>query len=97
MADLIYNLYSMASVGNIFLILVLLYIFVQDYRKVPSRFSLGLVVFAMILLLNVVFSCSPILNFLIGQSHICIYNTYHAIAAIAEFFALLVLIYLVSR
>jgi hypothetical protein len=92
---MIYGLYVLTTIGNILLLLFLLYLFIQDYRKVKSTFTLGLVLFAVILLFNAVFSC-PIFFAAVGE-HRCVYEPYHAAASTFEFFALIIFTYIVTR
>jgi|Deesub1362A_J573_1020465.scaffolds.fasta_scaffold00109_67 hypothetical protein len=92
---MLYEIYLLTTLGNIFLLLFLFYIFVQDYRKVASTFTLGLVLFAGILLFNAIFSC-PIFFAAVGP-HTCAYEPYHALASTFEFFALIILTYIVTR
>ena len=48
---------ALVSLGNIVLLIALLYVYAGSYRKVKSRFALGLIMFASLLLLqNILFS-----------------------------------------
>ena len=48
---------TLVSVGNIVLLLLLLYVYWGNYRKIKSDFTLGLIMFAALLLLqNLLFS-----------------------------------------
>lgn len=106
MVDILYSIYVMATMGNIFLLLVLLYIFAQDYRKVRSQFTLGLVLFASLLMLNALLSCPITSIILVGGSccaapgfvscavHDVSVNTY---AAVLEFIGLLVFTYFITK
>ena len=48
---------SLVSVGNIVLLILLLYVYWGNYRKIKSDFTLGLIMFAALLLLqNILFS-----------------------------------------
>ncbi len=96
MAELLYNAYFMATFGNIFLLLVLLYLFIQDYRKVKSKFTLGLVLFASMLLLNAIVSC-PVTSIFYKGSLCCVDVTLHVWAAILEFIGLVVFTYLIIK
>lgn len=82
---------------NVVLILTLLYVFLQTYRKVRSEFTLGLIVFALVLLVQITFSCPPLTNLFFGGSLVCENIFYHSIAATFEFFALVILLYLMTR
>lgn len=48
---------TLVSLGNILLLIALLYVYWGSYRKIKSRFTLGLMMFAGLLLLqNILFS-----------------------------------------
>lgn len=87
------GLYTGITVANIILILILLYYFYQSYKEVRSRFTLGLVIFAGVLLVNAVFLC-PVFFSLFTPEHACPYTPYYTIAGGFQFAALLILIYL---
>ncbi len=93
---MIYEVYAATSVGNIILLVALLYVFAKSYREVQSHFTLGLIVFSLILLLDAVFSC-PLLYSLLGNVQQCPVETFHAIASSFEFLGLGVLLYVVSK
>lgn len=96
MADLLYSAYVTATVGNIFLLIILLYIFIQDYRDVKSKFTGALVLFAALLLLDAILSCPITSLFYLGSS--CLTDiTLHAFASIVEFIALLILTYTLRK
>lgn len=100
MGDIFYSIYVTATLGNIFLLLVLLYIFAQDYRKVKSQFTMGLVLFASLLLLNALLSCPITSIILVGQT-CCTVGAHNvsvnAYAAVLEFIGLLVFTYLITK
>jgi Gpi18-like mannosyltransferase len=90
------GIYTGITLANIALILILLYYFYQTYKEVKSKFALGLVVFAIVLLVNAVFMCPLFQAMFIGE-HACPYTPYYTIAGGFEFVALLILIYLVRK
>lgn len=48
---------TLVSIGNIVLLILLLYVYWNNYRKIKSSFTLGLIMFAGLLLLqNILFS-----------------------------------------
>ncbi len=55
------NIQLVITLGNVVLLLGLLYIYLQNYRKLKSRFSLGLMMFAVVLLLQALTS-TPIIH-----------------------------------
>lgn len=84
------------TIANIILLAVILYYFYQTYREVKSKFALGLVFFAAILLVNGFF-IFPMFYELFSPSHTCPYEPYYTIAGGLEFVALLILLYLVRE
>ncbi len=88
--------YLHAGIGvlNLILIFVILYYFYQAYREVRSKFALGLVLFAVVLLINGFF-LFPMFYELVSPSHTCPYDPYYTIAGGFELIALLILLKLV--
>lgn len=80
---------------NILLIFLILYYFYQTYREVKSKFALGLVLFAFVLLINGFF-IFPMFYELFTTSHTCPYDPYYTIAGGLELIALLILLKLVK-
>ena len=66
----------------------------QAYRDVRSRFALGLILFAVVLLINGVF-LFPMFYELFSPTHTCPYDPYYTIAGGFELIALLILLNLV--
>ncbi len=93
MLDLVY---SIATVGSIILLLILIYIFLKNYLKLRSNFTLGLLLFSVILLFNAIVTCPVFYTFVSPLLDIPITSFYIA-AAIFEFAALLVLTFLVIK
>ena len=92
-----HQIYIAVTIGNIILLLVLIYLFWQSYRNVKSEFALGLVIFGVILLIDAILSC-PIFYPLFGRSvGPCPVEIFYAAAAVFEFIALGVLLYLVRK
>jgi len=84
------------SLVNIILILILIWFFYKSYREVRSRFSLGLMIFGMVLLLDAIFRC-PLFYLIFTPSSQCPYSDFYRAAAGFEFIALLTLLYLVRE
>ena len=58
------------GIANICLLLVLIYIYMKNYRQLKSKFTMGLLIFASLLLLqNVVSTGVLILNLIMGMTH----------------------------
>jgi hypothetical protein len=81
---------------NIILILILIYYFYQSYIEVGSRFTLGLLIFSVVFLVNAIFRCPVFISFFTDADS-CPYTLYYTVAAGFEFVALLTLIYLVRE
>jgi hypothetical protein len=58
------------GIANICLLIALLYIYMKNYRHLKSKFTMGLLVFASLLLLqNVVSTGVLVLNIVLGMGH----------------------------
>ncbi len=88
------QIYSISTVGSIILLLVLIYIFLQNYLKLRSNFTLGLLLFSVILLFNAIATC-PIFYTLISPIFDVSVIHFYIAASVFEFIALLVLTFLV--
>jgi hypothetical protein len=91
------SLYTGLTLANIFLVLILLYYFYQSYKEVRSRFTLGLMIFALVFLVNALLRCPVFYSLLTSKMPSCPYSPYYTAAAGFEFVALLILIYLVRK
>ncbi|WP_457555674.1 hypothetical protein [Candidatus Pyrohabitans sp.] len=89
-------LYSVSNFINMVLLLILAYLYLQDYRKVRSTFTLGLVIFAVVLFINALLSC-PSIFYLLSGYDVCPYEPFHALASAVETVALVVLLYISTR
>lgn len=90
------SVYTALTLANIILILVLLFLFYQSYREVRSKFTLGLMIFAVVLLVNAVFQCPVFYTLFIHEKN-CPFTPYYTVASGFQFIALLILIYLVRE
>jgi len=58
------------GIANICLLIALIYVYMKNYRQLKSKFTMGLLVFASLLLLqNVVSTGVLVLNILLGTGH----------------------------
>lgn len=89
-------LHAVITIANIILLALLVYYFYQSYKDVKSKFALGLVLFALVLLLNGFFIL-PMFYELFTPSHSCPYDPYYTAAGVFEFLALLILLYLIRE
>jgi hypothetical protein len=90
------TLHTVFTLANIGLILILLFYFYKSYRQIRSRFTLGLMIFAIVFLVNAIFRC-PLFQLLFITGQNCPYTPYYTIASGFEFVALLILLYLVRE
>jgi hypothetical protein len=89
-------LHAVIALGNVILLVIILYFFYMTYREYKSKFALGLLLFGIVFLLNGFFTL-PMVYELFTVSHICPYDPYYTIAGGLEFIALLILIYLIRE
>lgn len=84
------------GLANILLLTVILYYFYQSYREVHSKFALGLVFFAAVLLLNGFF-IFPMFLEMLAPAHACPYEPFYTIAGGFELLALTILLVIVRE
>ncbi|NOZ58134.1 MAG: hypothetical protein GXO66_00925 [Euryarchaeota archaeon] len=89
-------IYTVSNFLNMVLLIILIYLYLQDYRKVRSTFTLGLVIFAVVLFINALLSC-PSIFYLFSGYDVCPFEPYHALASAFETVALVVLLYISTR
>ena len=89
------QIYTLVTVLNILLLLILAVIFARSYLKLRAPFNLGLLIFAVILLFQSLLAC-PLSHFPYGVCS-CGNFPFSTYAAIFEFIALALLLYLVTR
>jgi membrane protease YdiL (CAAX protease family) len=78
---------QLVGIGNIILLLGLLYFYIKSYREIKIGFTLGLILFVLLLMLQSVFSLiSPI-----PGNNLSI-NTHEFIGSVIEFIALTILL-----
>ncbi len=80
------------SMASIFLLISILRIYVNDYKQIKARFTLGLIVFLSALLLQTIFSL-PVLHSLFGFSAAGL-GPFSVIMNALEMFAIAVFLYL---
>lgn len=94
--DMAGQLYTIFTIINIILVIILLYYFLGVYRDIKSKFALGLVLFSLIFLVNALLRC-PIFYTLFSTGQSCPYSPYYTAASGFEFLALLTLVYVVRK
>jgi hypothetical protein len=78
---------QLVGIGNIFLLLGLLYFYIKSYSEIKIGFTLGLIIFVLLLMLQSVFSIiSPI-----PGNNLSI-NTHVFIGGVIEFLAITILL-----
>ena len=78
---------QIVGIGNIILVIGLLYYYIKSYREIKIGFTLGLILFVLLLMLQSVFSLiSPI-----PGNNLSI-NTHEFIGSVIEFIALTILL-----
>gem|GEM_PF-757375 len=90
--ELFYTVKSVFSTLNIALVIILLAIFIDVYRKTKAKFALGLMIFSLILLLYTV-SSNPFMQMLFGFRAIGL-GPFAMLPDIFAFIALLTLLYI---
>ena len=90
--ELYYTLGTVMSALNLTLLIFLLATYVSIYRKTKSPFTIGLIVFSVVFLLNVLAS-SPIIHYIFGFRAIGL-GPFALLPDIFTFAALIVLLYL---
>ena len=87
------NLQAIITLGNVILLLCLLFIYAKSYNQIKSKFALGLIAFVILLLVQA-FTSIPFVHLLWG------FHSIHALGLLTilsdwfEFVALLILLYI---
>ena len=92
----IMNVKTVITTANVVLLVLLMAIYVRSYARIKSKFTLGLMIFASLLLLQAVTS-TPCIHAAACGRRMCVLGPLDVIPDILEFMALLVLIYLSSE
>jgi len=97
MYDLVFimNIKTVITAANVLLLVLLLAIYVRSYAKIKSKFTLGLMIFASLLLLQAAI-LTPCIAAACGR-RMCILGPLDVIPDILKFMALLVLVSLSSE
>ncbi|RZB28706.1 MAG: hypothetical protein AEth_01966 [Candidatus Argoarchaeum ethanivorans] len=93
---LIMNIKTIITTANVVLLVLLLAIYIRSYAQIKSKFTLGLMIFVFILLLQAVTS-TPCMHAAACGRRMCVLGPLDVIPDILEFMALLVLLYLSSE
>ncbi|PPA79625.1 MAG: hypothetical protein C00003105_02084 [ANME-2 cluster archaeon HR1] len=90
------NVKMIINTANIVLLLLLLAIYIRSYFKIKSKFTLGLMIFAFLLLMQEV-TLRPCMSSAMCEHRIYVIGPFDMVPDIIGFFALLVLMYLSSE
>ena len=93
---LIMNIKTIITTANVVLLVLLLAIYIRSYAQIKSKFTLGLMIFVFILLLQAVTS-TPCMHAAACGRRMCVLGPLDVIPDILEFMALLMLLYLSSE
>ena len=93
---LIMNIKTIITTANVVLLVLLLAIYIRSYAQIKSKFTLGLMIFAFLLLLQAVIS-TPCIHSATRGYRMCLIGPLDVIPDLLEFIALMVLIYLSSE
>ena len=87
------NIQAVITLGNVILLLCLLYIYARNYEQIKSKFALGLIVFIIFLLVQAITS-NPLVHLLWGFRHLHALGLLQIVSAWFEFVALAILLYI---
>jgi len=87
------NLQAIITLGNVILLLCLLFIYAKNYKQIKSKFALGLIIFIIFLLVQA-FTSIPFVHFLWGFRHLHALGLLQIVSAWFEFVALAILLYI---
>jgi len=90
------NIKVIATLGNIILLLCLLFIYAKNYEQIKSKFALGLIAFVILLLVQA-FTSNPFVHVMWGFRHINALGLFMILPDLFEFVALVILLYISLR
>jgi len=86
-------LQALIALGNVLLLLALLFIYARNYEQIKSKFALGLIAFVVLLIVQA-FTTNPFLPAVRGFRHIHAMGLLTIVPDLFEFVALAVLLYI---
>lgn len=95
MSEILLTVEGALTLANAILVAIIMYFFIQSYKAVKSRFTLGLLLFSSILLVQVIFSLPA--TALSGIAYPAEVVVYHVISDGFELVALLVFLNIIRR
>ena len=87
------NLQALITLGNIILLLCLLFIYAKNYEQIKSKFALGLIAFVILLIVQA-FTSNPFVAVLWGFRHLDALGLLRIVSEWFEFVALAILLYI---
>ncbi|MBN1761520.1 MAG: hypothetical protein JW878_00375 [Methanomicrobia archaeon] len=87
------NLQALITLGNVILLLCLLFIYAKNYEQIKSKFALGLIAFVILLIVQA-FISNPFVAFLWGFRHLDALGLLRIVSEWFEFAALAILLYI---
>jgi len=90
---LLVNIKVMITLGNLILLLCLLFIYARSYEQIKSKFAMGLIAFIVLLIMQTVTS-NPIFHYTCGWRRMYALCWFWKLKDLFEFVALLILLYI---
>jgi len=87
------NLQAMITLGNVILLLCLLFIYAKSYNQIKSKFALGLIAFIVLLIVQA-FTSIPFVHYMWGFRRMHALGLFVILPDVFEFVALLILLYI---
>jgi len=87
------NLQAMITLGNVILLLCLLFIYAKSYNQIKSKFALGLIAFIVLLIVQA-FTSIPFVHYMWGFRRMHAMGLFVILPDVFEFVALLILLYI---
>ena len=87
------NLHALITLGNIILLVCLLFIYAKNYEQIKSKFALGLIAFVILLLIQA-FMSNPFVRLLWGFQRLYALGLLRILSEWFEFAALAILLYI---
>ena len=87
------NVQAMITLGNVILLLCLLFIYAKSYNQIKSKFALGLIAFIVLLLVQA-FTSNPFVHSMGGFRRMHTLGLFVILPDLFEFVALLILLYI---
>jgi hypothetical protein len=90
---LLVNIKALITLGNLILLLCLLFIYAKNYGQIKSQFAMGLIAFIVLLIMQALTS-NPFVPAMWGFRHMPIMGLFAIVPDVFEFVALSVLLYI---